>query len=242
MTEFYLNIDEILEAASQIFPDPETADEEGLVASGGDLSVEMLVMAYCLGMFPWYSEGDPILWWSPDPRMIFRPEKRKVSKSLMRTIENNTFSISFDTAFDKVIQKCAGIKRQGQNGTWITKEMLLAYKELHRAGYAHSVEAWQENKLVGGLYGLSIGRAFFGESMFHTKTDASKVALVLLVQLLQHWDFELIDCQVTTAHLKRFGAREIPRKEFLKHLDPATLETDRLGTWSEIFETLAGFT
>jgi leucyl/phenylalanyl-tRNA--protein transferase len=232
MTEVYLNIDDILEAGRQIFPDPETADAEGLVASGGDLSIEMLVMAYCLGMFPWYSAGDPVLWWSPDPRMVFWPEKIKISKNLRKIIENNVFSISFDTSFDRVIQNCAKIKRQGQKGTWITEEMLQAYKELHRAGYAHSVEAWDEKKLVGGLYGLSIGRAFFGESMFHTKTDASKVAFYHLSKFLLEKGFNFIDGQVPNPHLANLGAVNISRIEFLSKLNTAIRGKTLLGNWA----------
>ena len=225
-----------------IFPPSEYADPDGLLAVGGDLSAERLLLAYQQGIFPWYSANTPILWWSPDPRLVLFPDEMKVSKSLQRVLKRNLFKVTMDRAFREVIQRCAGVKRDSGEGTWIVPEMVEAYHRLNRLGYAHSVESWHEGKLVGGLYGVAMGRVFFGESMFTEKTDASKVALVLLVQLLQHWDFELIDCQVTTAHLKRFGAREIPRKEFLKHLDPATLETDRLGTWSEIFETLAGFT
>ena len=232
MTEVYLNIDEILETAREIFPSSETADAEGLVASGGDLSVEMLLMAYCLGMFPWYSDDDPILWWSPDPRMIFRPDNIKVSKSLRRKIEKNVFSISFDTAFDRVIQNCAKIKRQGQRGTWITKEMLQAYKELHRAGYAHSVESWYENELVGGLYGLSIVNAFFGESMFHTKPDASKVAFYMLSKCLDEWGFDFIDGQVPNPHLASLGAINISRNEFLRQLNDAIRGKTKLGIWT----------
>jgi leucyl/phenylalanyl-tRNA---protein transferase len=233
MTEVYLNIDAILEAARQIFPDPETADSEGLVASGGDLSVEMLMMAYCLGIFPWYSDGDPILWWSPDPRMVFRPENIKISKSLRKIIESNFFSIRFDTEFDRVIQNCAKIKRRGQRGTWITKEMLKAYKELHLAGYAHSVEAWQKNELVGGLYGLSIGKAFFGESMFHTKTDASKVAFFQLSKCLMEWGFDFIDGQVPNSHLASLGAVYISRNEFLLNLNTAIRGKTLLGNWTK---------
>jgi len=233
MTEVYLNINEILETAREIFPSSETADIEGLVASGGNLSVEMLLMAYCLGMFPWFSEDDPILWWSPDPRMIFRPDNIKVSKSLRRKIEKNVFSISFDTAFDRVIQSCAKIKRHGQRGTWITKEMLQAYKELHRAGYAHSVESWYENELVGGLYGLSIGNAFFGESMFHTKPDASKVAFYMLSKCLVEWGFDFIDGQVPNPHLASLGAINISRSEFLLKLNDAIRGKTLLGSWTK---------
>ena len=233
MTETYLNIEEILDMAGDIFPSPETADSEGLVASGGNLSVEMLLMAYCLGIFPWYSYRDPILWWSPDPRMIFINGKIKISKSLARKIEKNVFSISFDSAFDRVIHNCARIKRQRQRGTWITKEMLQAYKELHRVGYAHSVEVWKEDELVGGLYGLSIGRAFFGESMFHTTADASKVALFKLSERLREWGFDFIDGQVSNPHLESLGAVNIPRSEFLLKLNEAIRGKTLLGSWTK---------
>jgi leucyl/phenylalanyl-tRNA---protein transferase len=224
-----------------IFPPSDYADPDGLLAVGGDLSAERLLLAYQQGIFPWYSANTPILWWSPDPRLVLFPDEFKVSKSLQRVLKKNLFKVTMDQAFLDVIQRCAGVKRGGGEGTWIVPEMVEAYHLLHRFGYAHSVESWCEGKLVGGLYGVAMGRVFFGESMFTEKTDASKAALVHLVQLLQHWDFRLIDCQVTTAHLKRFGAREIPRKEFLKHLALATLETNQFGSWSEIFETLPDF-
>lgn len=233
MTEVYLNIDAILEAGNQIFPSIESADKEGLVAAGGELSVEMLVMAYCLGIFPWYSKGDPILWWSPDPRMIFQLQKTKISKSLRKKIENKAFSVTYDTEFDLVIQNCARIKRQGQRGTWITKDMIVAYKELHRTGYAHSVEAWDETELVGGLYGLSIGNAFFGESMFHTKTDASKVAFYHLSERLREWGFDFIDGQVPNPHLATLGAVIISRNEFLSKLNEAIRGKTLLGSWAK---------
>jgi leucyl/phenylalanyl-tRNA--protein transferase len=232
MNDVFLNIDEILKTGLKIFPPPSTADEEGLVASGGNLSVEMLVMAYCLGMFPWYNEGDPILWWSPDPRMIFSPGKINISKSLKKTLESNSYSVSFDTDFDNVILNCAKIKRPGQKGTWITKDMIKAYKELNRAGYAHSVEVWFENKLVGGLYGLSIGTAFFGESMFHTKTDASKVAFYYLSEFLLIQGFDFIDGQVPNPHLTRLGAFKIARKDFLAILNKAIQGKTLLGKWT----------
>jgi leucyl/phenylalanyl-tRNA--protein transferase len=232
MTEVYLNIDKILETGNEIFPAADTADDEGLVASGGTLSIEMLVMGYCLGMFPWYNQGDPILWWSPDPRMIFRPEKIKISRSLNKTIESSAFSVSFDTAFGEVIQNCAGIKRHGQRGTWITKEMKAAYMEMHKAGYAHSVETWYGNELVGGLYGISIGRAFFGESMFHKESDASKLAFFHLAKRLMEWGFDFIDGQVPNPHLISLGAVNISRNEFLPILNKAIRGKTLLGKWT----------
>ncbi len=234
MPEITLNIEEILATAREIFPDPESADHEGLLASGGNLSTEMLLMGYCIGVFPWFNVGDPILWWSPDPRMIFTPGKIKVSKSLKKIIDSKTFTYSIDTAFDKVISNCANIKRQGQKGTWITKEMMQAYKDLHHAGYAHSFETWFEDELVGGLYGLSIGKAFFGESMFHTKTDASKVAFFQLSQFLFKQGFDLIDGQVPNPHLASLGAHKIPRKDFLPLLDRSIHNNTLIGSWTKL--------
>jgi len=203
------------------FPPVEMSEPEGLLAVGGDLSVERLLLAYRNGIFPWYSEGYPILWWSPDPRLVLFPDELKVSRSLRQTIKKNIYKVTMDTAFDEVIARCAEVHRADDGGTWITDEMRLAYMDLHRAGHAHSVEAWRDGDLVGGLYGVSIGAAFFGESMFHTAPDASKVALVYLVEHLKGKGFELIDCQVTTDFFKRMGAREVPREEFLKLLGQA---------------------
>jgi leucyl/phenylalanyl-tRNA---protein transferase len=225
-----------------IFPPPHYADPDGLLAVGGDLSSERLLLAYQQGIFPWYSATTPILWWSPDPRLVLFPDDLKVSKSLQRVLKKGLFKVTMDRAFLEVIRRCAGTKREYGEGTWIVPEMVEAYYLLYQLGYAHSVESWHAGELVGGLYGVAMGRIFYGESMFTEKTDASKVALVRLVQLLQHWDFELIDCQVTTAHLKRFGAREIPRKEFLKRLALATRELNRHGSWSDFFETLPELT
>jgi len=177
-----------------IFPDPELADPDGLLAVGGDLSTERLICAYQQGIFPWYGKGDPILWWSPDPRLVLDPHQIIISKSLTRTIKKNIFRITLDTAFEDVITRCAKAARPGQPGTWIVPAMRSAYIELHRAGYAHSVEAWQGDQLAGGLYGVSLGRAFFGESMFTEARDASKVCLVWLAALLRSWEFDCIDC------------------------------------------------
>ncbi len=203
------------------FPPPYLAIKEGLLAVGGDLSVERLEVAYRSGIFPWYSEGEPILWWSPDPRLVLYPEELKISKSLRKLIKKGLFRITFDKSFDTVIQECAEAKRSYGDGTWITDKMKIAYCEFHRQGYAHSVEAWQGDQLVGGLYGVSIGRAFFGESMFSQVSNASKVAFVALVENLKRLNFVLIDCQVKTDHLMRFGAREVPRKVFLEQLGRA---------------------
>jgi leucyl/phenylalanyl-tRNA--protein transferase len=168
-----------------------------------------------MGIFPWYSEGMPILWWSPDPRLVLFPDELKVSSSLRRTIKKGLFQTSFDQAFQDVIRQCGEVRRRSGEGTWLVPEMIEAYRGLHLQGYAHSVETWLDGELVGGLYGLALGRVFFGESMFSLRSDASKVALAQLVQWLREWSYEIIDCQVETQHLKRFGAREIPRPIFL---------------------------
>ena len=203
------------------FPPPHLAIKEGLLAVGGDLSTERILLAYRSGIFPWYSSGDPILWWSPDPRLVLYPDELRTSKSLRKVIKKKCFRITFDKAFGSVIQACAQAKRSYGEGTWITDEMKDAYCELYRKGYAHSVEAWQGDRLAGGLYGISIGRVFFGESMFSRVSNASKVAFVMLVENLKRLQFKIIDCQVRTDHLIRFGAREIPRKSFLDQLEKA---------------------
>jgi leucyl/phenylalanyl-tRNA---protein transferase len=197
------------------FPPIERALDEpnGLLAAGGDLSPERLLSAYRLGIFPWYSDGQPILWWSPDPRMVLFVDELKVARSLRRAVDKRRFDIRIDTAFATVIDACSA-PRAGQRGTWITGKMVDAYVQLHRLGYAHSVEAWDGASLAGGLYGVSIGRMFFGESMFARATDASKIALVHLVGLLKQHHMPLIDCQQDTAHLARLGARPISRTEF----------------------------
>ncbi len=171
-----------------------------------------------MGIFPWYSDGSPILWWSPDPRLVLIPEELKVSRSLSQVIKKGVFSVTMDTAFDRVIRNCAEINRKRQQGTWITEEMIGAYISLHSAGHAHSVESWYSGELVGGLYGIALGKAFFGESMFSIKSNASKVAFVTLVENLKKLNFNFIDCQVTTEHLKSLGAKEVTRKKFLQML------------------------
>jgi leucyl/phenylalanyl-tRNA---protein transferase len=203
------------------FPPPGQADDDGLLAVGGDLSVERLLLAYSMGIFPWYSDGYPILWWSPDPRLVLIPAELKVSKTLRQTIRKGMFSVTTNQAFEEVIRNCATIRRKEEQGTWITEEMIAAYIRLHKAGYAHSVESWDGNKLAGGLYGVMMGRAFFGESMFAKKSDASKVAFAVYTADLAQKGFELIDCQVATEHLKTFGAKEISRDEFMKCLAKA---------------------
>jgi leucyl/phenylalanyl-tRNA--protein transferase len=214
-----------------IFPPPDYADPSGLLAVGGDLSKERLLEAYRLGIFPWYSDDQPILWWSPDPRLVLDLKDFKISRSLSKTLKKEVFQVTFDHAFEEVIQACAVVPRAAQNGTWITEEMQEAYINLHGLGYAHSVESWFGGKLAGGLYGVSLGKAFFGESMFHLKTDASKVALATLVEKLKSWDFHFIDSQMTTEHMVRLGAKELPRRIFLKRLQSALRHPTRRGRW-----------
>jgi leucyl/phenylalanyl-tRNA--protein transferase len=214
-----------------IFPDPEEAEPEGLLAVGGDLSPERLLLAYSMGIFPWYADEDPILWWSPDPRLILEPESLKISKSLKRIICKKQFSITIDHDFKTVINKCATAKRK-EDGTWIVNDMINAYIELHHKGFAHSVEVWEKEKLVGGLYGVSIGKIFFGESMFSKTNNASKIALVYLVKTLSEWGFSCIDCQIKTEHLISMGAREISRHDFLNLLKKTGGEKTRVGKWN----------
>jgi leucyl/phenylalanyl-tRNA--protein transferase len=215
-----------------VFPDPERAEPDGLLAVGGDLSPERLLAAYAAGIFPWFSEGTPILWWSPDPRLVLDPDRLHVSRSLQRTIRRRRFRVTSDTAFERVIRRCASRERPGQDGTWITEEMVRAYLRLHRLGYAHSFEAWEGETLAGGLYGVSLGAAFFGESMFADRPDASKVAFVRSVEVLSGRGLELLDAQVRTEHLLRLGAREIPRREFLRRLAHALRKPTWRGRWA----------
>ncbi|MDH3443611.1 MAG: leucyl/phenylalanyl-tRNA--protein transferase [Deltaproteobacteria bacterium] len=215
-----------------VFPPPEQADPSGLLAVGGDLSSERLLEAYRLGIFPWYSGDEPILWWSPDPRLVLQLSDFKISRSLRKTLNKKVFQVTFDSAFADVMRACAKVPRDGQSGTWITEEMQSAYVGLHNLGYAHSVETWFEGELVGGLYGVSLGVAFFGESMFHLRADASKVALAVMVERLRKWNFEFIDAQMTTEHLMRFGARELPRRHFLQRLAGALRKPSKRGSWS----------
>jgi leucyl/phenylalanyl-tRNA--protein transferase len=214
-----------------VFPPPDYADPSGLLAVGGDLSNERLLEAYRVGIFPWYSDDQPILWWSPDPRLVLDLKDFKISRSLRKTLKKGVFQVTFDRAFEEVIQACAVVPRAAQNGTWITEEMREAYINLHGLGYAHSVESWFGGKLAGGLYGVSLGKSFFGESMFHLKTDASKVALATLVEKLKSWDFHFIDSQMTTEHMVRLGAKELPRRIFLKRLQSALRHPTRRGRW-----------
>ena len=213
------------------FPDPSEATEDGLVAIGGDLSVERLLEAYRRGIFPWYEEDHVILWFSPDPRFVLRADELRVSRSLRRRMAERPYEIRLDTAFEEVIKACASTPRPGQDGTWITRDMIEAYTELHRLGWAHSAEAWQDEKLVGGLYGVAIGGLFCGESMFAWADDASKIAFVTLVQQLHRWNIETIDCQVYTDHLARFGARAWPREDYLREVAKLVQLPSRLGPW-----------
>jgi leucyl/phenylalanyl-tRNA--protein transferase len=214
-----------------VFPPPDYADPSGLIAVGGDLSSERLLEGYRVGIFPWYSEDQPILWWSPDPRFVLELDQFKISRSLGKKLRRRVFHVSFDRVFDDVIAACAAVPREGQSGTWITPEMQEAYIKLHGLGFAHSVEAWFEGQLVGGLYGVSLGKAFFGESMFHRKPDASKVALAILVENLKKWGFHFIDSQMATEHMNRLGATEIPRRIFLKRLRSALRHSTKRGKW-----------
>jgi len=219
-----------------VFPPVERALTEpggpnGLLAAGGDLSPERLLAAYRQGIFPWYSAGEPILWWSPDPRMVLFPAELKISRSLARVLRNKPYEVTLDTAFAKVMAACAGTVRDGQHGTWITAEMQAAYGRLHELGYAHSVEVWMEGKLVGGLYGMALGRAFYGESMFSWRTDAAKIALAHLCVHLQRLGFGIIDCQMETAHLASLGARPIPRSEFIALLRRLATADSSPGCW-----------
>jgi leucyl/phenylalanyl-tRNA--protein transferase len=218
----------------QDFPPVDKAlrEPDGLLAVGGCLSQYRLLNAYRHGIFPWYNPGDPILWWSPNPRLVLFPDKLIVSRSLHKTLRKNIFSVTFDRAFNEVIKSCAG-QRKDAAGTWITTEIDDAYNQLHQAGFAHSVEAWSGDELVGGLYGVALGQVFFGESMFHTKTDASKVAFVTLVERLKLWDFRLIDCQVHTKHLSSFGAEEIDRNYFITLLDRYCAAPVKPFAWQE---------
>jgi leucyl/phenylalanyl-tRNA---protein transferase len=201
-----------------VFPDPALAEENGLLAVGGDLSVERLLAAYSKGIFPWYSQGEPPLWWFTDPRLVIFPDEFKVSKRLARALRNSDFQITFNRDFNRVISSCADIRIKNGEGTWISDDMKEAYNKLHHAGYAHSVECWLDNELAGGLYGVALGKVFFGESMFTRISNGSKAALVALVDHLKQQDVAMIDCQMTTNHLIAFGAREISGKEFRRLL------------------------
>lgn len=216
-----------------LFPDPWLAEPSGLLGVGGDLHPDRLLLAYRMGIFPWYSDDQPVLWWSPDPRFVLYPEELHVGRSLGKRMRRGDYTVRMDTAFEAVIRACGTVPRPGQAGTWITEDMVAAYVELHQRGIAHSVEAWRDGELVGGLYGVSLGGLFSGESMFANEPDASKVAFATLVPRLAEWGFGLVDCQIHTDHLERFGAREIPRVEFLRSLHRLQHLPGRPGPWSE---------
>jgi leucyl/phenylalanyl-tRNA---protein transferase len=217
--------------AALAFPDPERAEEGGLLAVGGDLSPERLLLAYASGIFPWYSKGQPILWHSPDPRTLLRPGELHVSRSLRKTLRRGRYEVRLDHACGEVIRACAEVPRAAGEGTWITPEMRCAYERLHALGFAHSAEAWEGETLAGGLYGVSLGGAFFGESMFARRSDASKVAFAVLVAQLERWGFDFVDCQVHSPHLERFGARPWPRRRFLAALARSLEHETRRGPW-----------
>jgi leucyl/phenylalanyl-tRNA--protein transferase len=226
-------------SAALAFPDPREAEPGGLLAAGGDLSPERLLLAYSLGIFPWHG-GPPILWYSPDPRGVLRPDALRLSRRLRRTLRQGRFELRLDTAFRPVMEASAAAPRPGQDGTWITPAMVDAYTKLHELGLAHSAEAWREGRLVGGVYGLSLGAAFFGESMFHVERDASKAALASLVLQLARWGFELFDGQIPTPHLASFGMEAWPRERFLTALSSALARPTRRGRWSFDADLAAG--
>jgi leucyl/phenylalanyl-tRNA--protein transferase len=221
------------DAPPDAFPDPAGAmtDPDGLLAIGGDLSPERLLAAYARGIFPWYEAGQPILWWSPDPRAVLLPERLHVSRSLRRTLRRDRYTVSVDRAFSAVIDACAATREA--TGTWITPEMRAAYVRLHQLGYAHAVEVWEGTSLAGGLYGVALGGVFFGESMFSRATDASKVALVRLAELASERGLGLIDCQLATGHLTSLGSELLPRRAFLRRIGELVARTGHVGPWTE---------
>ena len=214
-----------------LFPPAEEAEADGLLAVGGDLTKKRLLAAYRQGIFPWYEVGQPILWWCPDPRLVLFPEDLKISRSLGKVLRKEEFEIRFDSSFENVIKACANVRTEQGKDTWIIPEMQQAYTELHQEGYAHSVESWLNGELVGGLYGISLGQCFFGESMFSTVNDSSKVALVSLAEFSKQVGIKIIDCQMTTKHLLSLGAKEIDRKSFLRKLNQYLEKPDIKGSW-----------
>jgi leucyl/phenylalanyl-tRNA--protein transferase len=215
-----------------VFPPPAHADPSGVLGVGGDLHPDRVLLAYQMGIFPWYSEDQPLLWWSPDPRFVLEPTALRVSRSLHKRLRQRELRITMDTALPAVLAACATSPRPGQLGTWLTRDLRRAFRALHERGHVHSVEAWRGDRLVGGLYGVAVGRVFCGESMFAREDDASKVAFVWLVRQLHRWGFPLVDCQVHTPHLARFGAVEVPRRRFLSQLARLGQEPGRPGPWS----------
>jgi len=225
MSIFYLS-------EENVFPSPNFASQAGLVAVGGDLSAERLLLAYHMGIFPWYNEQEPILWWSPDPRLVLYPGEIRISRTLKKILKKQVFSITIDMAFEEVINLCAKVRVENNEKTWISSDMIKSYCRLHKMGFAHSVEAWYNGELVGGFYGVSLGRCFCGESMFTLISNASKAALAVFVKYLEKMSFDFIDCQVATDHLKRFGAREIPRYVYLKQLEKTLKMPSLCGKWN----------
>lgn len=231
MPVFWLSDDDLS------FPHPELANEDGIVAVGGDLSVERLLLAYENGLFPWFNPGDPILWWSPDPRFVLFPAELKIAKSMRSYFNQRKFEVTFDQSFEAVIRGCKNQYREGQGGgTWISEEMVKAYCNLHKEGFAHSVEVWQGDELVGGLYGIGLGKVFFGESMFSTENNASKLGFITLVRMLEDRGFELIDCQQETQHLRSLGGQRIKRSDFLDLLKKNKKEKTMIGNWQNIVD------
>lgn len=226
VTVYRIPVDEV------IFPNPRDADESGLLGVGGDLRPERLLLGYANGIFPWYSEGQPILWFSPDPRCVLDPSDLHIGRSLRKTLKKSSFRVTLDTAFEAVISNCKLTPRPGQQGTWITKDMEAAYIRLHELGYAHSVEVWEGEVMVGGLYGVSLGGLFAGESMFSHSSDASKTGLIWLVRQLHRWGYGLVDAQVHTDTLARMGAIEIDRATYLERISGLVRQPGRQGTWS----------
>jgi leucyl/phenylalanyl-tRNA--protein transferase len=225
---YWLSDDEL------IFPHPTLANPDGILAVGGDLSPERIILAYDNGIFPWFNEEDPIIWWSPDPRFVLYPSKLKVSKSMRKVLRDEVFQITFDTAFEEVIKACSKIPRGGQEGTWITEDMVDAYIQLHELGFAHSVEVRQNGVLVGGLYGIALGRCFSGESMFAKVSNASKAGFITLVKELEAIGFDMIDCQTHSNHLESLGAESITRDDFLSFLEKNQEKETLRGNWTEL--------
>ena len=225
----------LLPEDGMVFPDPHQATPEGILAVGGDLRPERLLLAYRHGIFPWFNPGEPILWWSPDPRFVLFPSELKVARSMRPYFNQKKFEVSFDREFGRVIRACQKNKRKGQGGgTWITEDMVHAYIRLHELGYAHSVEVWKEDELVAGIYGIGLGKVFFGESMFTTVSNASKFGFIVLVRKLEEWGYRLIDCQQDTRHLGSLGARSIKREDFLESLELIDEEDSMRGSWSDL--------
>lgn len=223
------------------FPDPREGDDEGLIAIGGDLSPERLLFAYSIGLFPWFNDDEPILWWSPNPRFVLFPNDLKIAKSMRPYFNQQKFSVTFDTCFTEVISECSRINRRGQVGTWISIDIINAYTYLHQLGYAHSIEVWnKDKKLVGGLYGISLGKVFYGESMFALEPNASKFGFITLVQQLKKLGFQLIDCQQQTQHLGSLGAKAIEREEFMNLLQNLVREQTIVGNWGDLFSPFEG--